>query len=112
VNTRLEYLYRDASNYKRWGEVVFAGEPTAALRERFTSALHEGEWFIAEQVRLPNVFLDDFPINDDDHCWHEFFAFASAGGEVTDAHERTMEQLVTEFEGVCAAGWKEFARIA
>lgn len=110
MNTGLEYLYRDASNYKRWGEVVFAGEATAELRERFANVLHEGEWFIAEQVRLPNVFLDDFPINDDDHCWHEFFAFVSTDAEVTDAYDRTMEQLVTEFERVCGAGWREFAR--
>jgi len=91
---------------------VFAGVTTAELRERSTRALHEGEWFIAEQVRLPNVFLDDFPINDDDHCWHEFFAFVSTDAKVTDAHERTMEQLVTEFERVSGSGWKEFARIA
>lgn len=91
---------------------MFAGEATAELLERFSTALHEGEWFIAEQVRLPNVFLDDFPINDDDHCWHEFFRFLATDEEVTDAHGRTMEQLVTEFERADAGGWKEFARIA
>ncbi len=30
VNTRITYLYRDASNYKRWNECVVQGRMTAA----------------------------------------------------------------------------------
>jgi len=71
MNTQLEYLYRDASNYKEWGRVAFRGGCDASLRHRLSVALDTGEFFVAHQVRLPELFFEDGRIDGDDHCFHE-----------------------------------------
>ncbi|HXI13729.1 MAG TPA: hypothetical protein VNM92_13960 [Thermoanaerobaculia bacterium] len=110
MNTRFEYVYRDASNYKKWREIIFAGRASEGLAHRLTAALHDGEWFIAEQVRLPNLFLLEFSVNEDDHCWHEFHSLTQTKNVADDAYARTIDEFVTEVERVRVKGWKEFAR--
>lgn len=78
-----EYLYRDASNYKSWGELLLVGrlgeKDLARIRHRFEG----GMYFIAEQLRVPTLYeqlwgcCDDGP-SDDDHVWHEFHAVRPA----------------------------------
>lgn len=69
MNSRLSYMYRDASNYKYYGEAVFAEEITDAQRGTFTAALHGGDSFLAEQVGLNPVRPGGtYP---DDGIWHE-----------------------------------------
>ena len=60
-NIRFAYLYRDASNYKQHGEVIFSNEKQFAVDEiekRIRSFLSDGLFFIARQVHvsvtLPN----------------------------------------------------------
>ena len=51
-----EYQYRDASNYKAWGEMLLSGVPSqndiATLRAR----LESDEYFVAEQVGIPALY--------------------------------------------------------
>ena len=108
-HTEMIYLYRDGSNYKRWGEVVFAGPCEDALRERLTKALESGEWFIARQVRVPELFFDD-RVQSDDHCWHELSALQMTDAPVTDPLSRTIEDFVREVERASAAGWAAYDR--
>jgi proton glutamate symport protein len=68
MNTRVEYLYRDGSNYKQWGAVVFRGECDDRAARRLFAALDREEFFIAHQVRLPELFFVDLPLYADDHC--------------------------------------------
>jgi len=73
MNTLLEYLYRDASNYKQHGSVVLQG--TISPKD-IRPLLIDGEYFIPSQVGLPDLqhkFRDqgvDYPTGDD-HAWHE-----------------------------------------
>lgn len=77
-----EYLYRDASNYKAWGEILLSGVPSqndiAALRAR----LESGEYFVAEQVGIPALYKELWDLsggpNSDDHALHEFVALRVA----------------------------------
>jgi len=62
-NTRFEYLYRDASNYKSWADLVFSGAITDELKARLSGALESGEFFIADQIRVPETFLSDWPLD-------------------------------------------------
>jgi len=101
-------MYRDGSNYKQWGSIIFAGELTETLRQRLVAALDSEEFFIADQVRVPEVFPDSWPMYDDDHCWHEWAGWESADSEPTDAFARSIEQFVDEVEGAAAAGWRDF----
>jgi hypothetical protein len=73
MNTRFLYLYLDAGNWKSYGEIVFEGASTESLKERLVATLATDDLFIAEQVRVPDLFFEDWPDEDDDHCWHEFF---------------------------------------
>lgn len=77
-----EYQYRDASNYKAWGEMLLSGVPSqndiATLRARLESDVH----FVAEQVGIPALYqqLWDFGgPNCDDHALHEFVALQTSG---------------------------------
>lgn len=76
--TVFEYLYRDASNYKAHGRVWLAGTAAADDHARIAACLHEGLYFIPEQLNLPALQALLFPhsdgVTDDDHSWHEFCA--------------------------------------
>ena len=86
-----EYLYRDASNYKAWGEILLSGVPSkndiAALR----TCLESGEYFVAEQVGIPAVYKDLWDLsggpNSDDHALHEFVALRIA----TDDERKSLQ---------------------
>ncbi len=105
MNTAFEYRYRDASNYKRFGYVVFAGEFTATTEMRLRAALDDGEHFIAHQLKIPEVFLwlDVYPKNEDDHCWHEYARMELTKDQPTDP--RTIEHFIRDVEAAAAVGW-------
>lgn len=80
ANLKISYLYRDASNYKQYAEVIIANPenqpPSAieqALRERFAAdqvwpdILH----FRPEELGWPTVFFDDHDETGDDLNMHE-----------------------------------------
>lgn len=108
MNARFEYLYRDASNFKKWGSVVFGGALSDDLRARIRRALHDEEWFIADQVGVPELLFDDYPLNQDDHCWHEFSVLVDTDEVPNDTRHRSIEDFVREVEQARADGWREF----
>lgn len=77
-----EYLYRDASNYKAWGEILLSGvlsqNDTAILR----ASLDSDTYFVAEQVGIPAVYKELWNLSggrtSDDHALHEFIALRVA----------------------------------
>src|SRR5579875_1140471 len=68
-NTRLAYCYRDASGYQQSEEIILVGE--LSFKRDIQPYLYEGEFFIPDQVGLPNLQgrFEDFPA-EDDHPWH------------------------------------------
>lgn len=71
---QFNYLYRDSGNYKKYDFVIFANPGNielAELESLIKSKLIWGEWFYAEDWKLPELFLPffDFKI---DPTWHEF----------------------------------------
>ena len=107
-NTRFNYMYRDASNYKSCGSVVFRGGIAEALSTRLSAALESTEFFIADQIRIADVFLADWPLEQDDHCWHAFSDTELTSDAPDDPHVRTIEEFVAEVERVSMEGWKIF----
>jgi hypothetical protein len=73
MNTRIEYLYRDAANYKQFASVVLSGEITAEEIAHIAGCLDSGEYFIPAQVGLEELQrrMPSFPDPDADHVWHE-----------------------------------------
>lgn len=104
---RFAYIYRDGSNYKACGEVIFAGDYSEAelyaLTERMQSAFDDRDYFVASQVAVRPVFLWDsggYPASEDDHGWHEFSCLESTDQAPTDSCGRSFERFVGEVEEV------------
>jgi len=73
-NIKFSYLYRDGSNYKKFGCVIFANPDNVDLQEFesfIKSKLIYETWFYADHWNLPELFIDyiDFRV---DPTWHEF----------------------------------------
>ena len=73
MNILFEYLYRDAGNFKNWGEVIFSNKsniPLAEIETEIRTNLIDGQFFVAEEVGVPTLYFDER--TEDDHGWHEF----------------------------------------
>ncbi|MGZ5494893.1 MAG: hypothetical protein ACXWHG_14910 [Thermoanaerobaculia bacterium] len=75
---------------------------------RLSAALESTEFFIADQIRIPEVFLPDWPLEQDDHCWHQFSDTELTSDAADDAHDRTIAEFVAETERASTEGWKIF----
>ena len=65
MNTKIEYMYRDASNYKTFNEAILKGSLSDKEKREIISTLFDGEYFIPEQVGLEADRFDEY--TDDDH---------------------------------------------
>lgn len=116
-NTRVTLLYRDACNYKTANAIVFTGEPTPELVERFRIALDEQQFLVPGQVALEHPALSNdtfnngrFPDEEDDHGWVEV---GEDDVELTPddpTDPRTFEEFVVACESV-ADGWDPMVTI-
>ncbi len=113
-NTKVSYLYRDASNYKRRIPIVLNGEITKEQISTVIASLEDGEYFIPEQIMLPMRRPMD-TINEDDHCYcelHEddFSVTDEDVSTVSDYDELpvngiAVEDFVERFAAVGRTGW-------
>lgn len=69
MNTKIEYLYRDADNYKMWNSVVVRGEITDKQKQKIAASLLDGEFFIPRCVGLPETRFSEW----DEQSDHDFF---------------------------------------
>ncbi len=69
ANSKLTYLYRDASNYKFFCSVVLKG---LLSQDELVPYLHEGDYFLPARVGLKSLVPEQS--NDDDHSWHEIIS--------------------------------------
>lgn len=109
-NVKMVYLYRDASNYKAWGEIIFGNPEKLNLHEvedRLRNIFESNELFVASQVSIPEVFLflhDRF--TEDDHYYHEFHAVEFTSEQHTDSHDRSIKIFVEQVEKIGRNGWR------
>jgi hypothetical protein len=111
-NVRFQYLYRDGSNYKKWGEVIFSNADDMSL-ERILKSLQQSfsdeGLFIAHQVRISEVFLaGEYSISEDDHCFHEFADVEVTLDACNDFHNRSIGEFMAEVAQEAKAGWRAF----
>ncbi len=98
--TVVEYLYRDASNWKYWSQFSLTG--TLAFAE-FENLLHEHLWFVPQAIGVES--LTPKIRNQDDHSLHEIHEVRSAP---------VVQPLMSAEEFVCRlkyaqrAGWFNF----
>lgn len=108
TNTRIEYLYRDQSNYKRLNGVVVPGEITPEQQRRILATLEDGEYFVPRNVGLPETKFASTTQDD-----HDFFELDSASFYPTDKDPEITtdpEALTRRFEA-CAGKWLSMPEI-
>ncbi len=97
MNIRLEYQYRDAGNFKNWGEIVFSNPRSLApevVTQMAEEVLIDREFFVASSARVPDLHFPDW--NPDlDHDWHKMVTFRSTDEAPNDPEQRTIEDFVT-----------------
>lgn len=71
-NTKIHYLYRDASNYKKFNNIVVPGLFSEEQIKTIISCLNEGQWFVPHKVGFPEEKFEDE--TEDDHPWFELNA--------------------------------------
>lgn len=86
MNIRFSYLYRDAGNFKNFGEAIFSnpsGLSLEVLTARVKLVLLDEMYFDAYAVRLPELFFEDYD-DELDHDWHEFelLAYVEANSKI------------------------------
>lgn len=90
MNICFSYLYRDAGNYKNWGEVIFTNKTDIELKLlelQIRKVLIDGEFFIAEKSGLKKLKFPKY-IEELDHDWHEFHSVENTKETPNDKNER------------------------
>ena len=98
----MQYLYRDAGNYKQWGEVIFRnqrGSSLAKLEKQIRSLLTDQIFFEAEALHIPTLYFDE-PISDLDREWHEFHSLEACDDAANDKTDRDIEELLTLLQSI------------
>jgi hypothetical protein len=76
------YQYRDAANWKTFGELLLAGEVSESDIATMISHFDGGDLFVAEQIGIPSLceqhFIDYDGPSDLDHAFHEFLGLRPA----------------------------------
>jgi hypothetical protein len=96
MNVRFEYLYRDAGNFKNWGEVVFSNPHNinsilvVAMAEK---VLIDQAYFVATKADVPDLHFKE---HDEqlDHGWHEFHACQPTEDAPNDPQGRNIEKFI------------------
>ena len=104
------YLYRDASNYKAYGQLLLKGEASVADIEVLRESFDASEFFIAEQLGIPVLYAELWAFSSgptaDDHVWHTFEELrAATPADLTLPIFGTVKGLTKKIKGVAA--WNE-----
>lgn len=98
MNIAIEYLYRDAGNFKQWNEVIFTNPTNLDANEverRIRSRLIDRMFFVASAVRIEELFAHKFD-PELDHDWHELDSVNPTNEIVNDIFERSIEEFMSE----------------
>lgn len=114
--TIVEYLYRDASNYKAFGAVALPGALTEEQIDAFREDYVDND-FLPAQVGLPalqsELLAHGGSDGEDDHIWHEITDIRVEDNASDATHQplrpMTAAEFVAQFDGI---DWDESAAIA
>ena len=94
-NTKVEYLYRDASNNKVRNCTVIRGMISTEQINTIMGCLYDGEYFIPRQVGLPEERFSDF--TEDDHPWFELSKFSFSHTDRKPSTDMGADEFVRKF---------------
>lgn len=104
MNTRINYLYRDADNYKAHNECVVRGEITSEQKAVIISCLDEGEFFIPRLVGMPERKFDTYDPTSD-HPWMELREDGFENTKEEPTVDVTVEEIVERFVQCRDSNW-------
>lgn len=96
MNICFEYLYRDAGNFKNWGEVVFANPNNLKpdeLNSLVENLLIDHLYFVTEKADVPSLYFDKH-VSYLDHDWHEFSRFSVTEEIASDSLGRDIDVFI------------------
>ncbi len=95
MNTKLYYLYRDASNYKTQNMAVLEGEMTSEVFDRLLACCDTDNTFIPQNVGLD--LIRDWEYDpQEDHPWCELESFELCSESASSG--LTVQELLDSFE--------------
>ena len=100
--TKIEYLYRDAGNWKQYNEFIVSG---ALALSDLKPYLHDGEFFIPGELGLDNLF--PVPFDEDDHPWHEILVITETSEPPTVSFDS--KELISRSQKAAKNKWHESA---
>lgn len=95
MNTKLNYLYRDASNYKTWNEEVLEGGMDDGMFQRLIACCDGENSFVPDNVGLDLDRGWDYDPQED-HPWCELISYELCDGYA--ASGITVQELQEAFE--------------
>lgn len=103
MNICMEYVYRDAGNFKLYGEVVFSNTNDMVPEEveaKIRALLIDQEFFVAKMVAITPL---TFANRDDDldHDWHTFACVKATVITVNDVWMRDIQDFIAGMEACC-----------
>ena len=94
---KITYLYRDAGNYKSWGEFCVLGQLSL---DDLRPHLFDCEFFVPEKIGIPSLVPE--AQNDDDHLLHEFDRIEPTEPALCPF---TADELIERLRTANASGW-------
>ncbi len=95
-NVMFEYMYRDAENYKQYGETIFANPENLSIdsiKNKIVDSLIDKEYFVPSVWGLDIIAA--YPYDPElDHDWYEFIAVSFTNTKPTDA--RTIDEFLSK----------------
>ncbi len=101
MNTRFEYLYRDACNYKSYNDVVVSG---VLNKTDIQPYLKDKTFFIPSEIGLPD--LQEMEFSPDDHIWHEIESISPTNDAPTITF--SAREIIEGFRKASQNGWNEY----
>lgn len=98
-NIKFNYLYRDASNFKQYGSIIFLNLNNLSIPEIdhiIRNLLIDELFFNHIKFGIPSLFFKDK--NDDDHDWHEYENIEMTDEIPTD--KRSFEELLKQLRAI------------
>jgi hypothetical protein len=96
MNVLFEYLYRDAGNFKNWGQVVFSNPsdvPADIVTAKASQVLIDRTYFVATKADVPDLHFAEQK-EELDHGWHEVHAFRPTDDPPSDTRDRNIEEFI------------------
>ena len=96
MNVKLEYLYRDAGNNKKWGDVIFKNLENInikLLNTMIRNVIIQNEFFIANKSGLPIISFQDTD-RELDHDWYEYSTVENTDEQENDIYSRDILEFI------------------